>query len=85
MFLEVSNWVQGLDLNQRPSGYETTIIDTDQQSFTQFRTADSVQNHVNCEKAVALSLQELLEVALRQKYIVGLARKTKLASSVKHS
>jgi membrane-bound lytic murein transglycosylase A len=21
-FLEVSNWVQGLDLNQRPSGYE---------------------------------------------------------------
>ena len=79
-----SNWVQGLDLNQRPSGYEPAIIDTEQQLFTQFRTADSVRNHVNCEKAVALSLPALLEVALTQKYIVGLARKTKLPMSIKH-
>jgi hypothetical protein len=77
--------VQGLDLNQRPSGYEPAIIDAEQQLFAQFRTADSVQNDVNCEKAVSLSLPALLEVALRQKYIVGLVRKTKLASSVKHS
>jgi hypothetical protein len=75
----------GLDLNQRPSGYEPAIIDMEQQLFTQFRTADSVQNHVNCEKAVSLSLPALLEVALRQKYIVGLVRKTKLSSSIKHS
>jgi hypothetical protein len=77
--------VQGLDLNQRPSGYEPATIDIDQQSFKQFITADSVQNHVTCEKAVARSLPALLEVALRQKYIVDLARKTKLASSIKHS
>jgi hypothetical protein len=53
--------------------------------FTQFGTADSVQNHVNCEKVVSLSLPALLEVALRQKYIVGLVRTTKLAMSIKHS
>jgi hypothetical protein len=82
---QTGNWVQGLDLNQRPSGYGPATINTEQQLFTQFRTADSVQDHVHCEKAVALSLPTLLEVALRQKYIVGLARKTKLASFIKHS
>ena len=80
-----SKWVQGLDLNQRPSGYEPATINIEQQLFTQFGTADSVQNHVNCEKVVSLSLPALLEVALRQKYIVGLVRTTKLAMSIKHS
>jgi hypothetical protein len=77
--------VLGLDLNQRPSGYEPAIIDVEQQLFTQFRAAGSVQNHVNYEKAVSLSLPALLEVALRQKYIVGLVRKTKLTEFIKHS
>lgn len=76
--------MRGLDLNQRPSVYEPATIDIERQFFTQFRTGDSVQNHVNCEKAVALSLPALLEVALRQKYIVGLDRKTKLPMSIKH-
>ena len=57
--------MQGLDLNQRPSGYEPAIIDAVQQWFTPFQTPDFVQNHVVCGKAVSPSLATPLEIALR--------------------